>query len=657
MSLVIRLQGLPLEANSLDIRHFFQGLNIPKGHIYITGGMYGEAFISFATYMDASQALNFSGGLLKNSPVQLSFSSQSEMQRALEVIHGRLNASAGASNGIPSYKDAVYFKKPNTSYVYIHGMPLNATRSEIKTFFAGLDVVDVVFLKHSNGIRNGNAVVRFGSPEHVNEALKRQGQLMGYNHVSLKLSDETEWVKAGGTTPRKREHSPTIPFKDRKKIVPRARSPPRKLRRAHSPYVEHYLHLINLSHDLTKRDIKIFFGHYAMKDSQINFLYDSSGRRTREGFVLFTSTGQYDRARLMHKKYLLNRQVDVLPISENAMRDLIARTKKKPPKERSSRKDSPKRSSHERSFGKGKYIYLRNFPSNVSKLDIQNFFTGQITEEQRKTFGVDASVGPQESNIQEQVSSSEVKDPSEESVVDSLKLEDVVSVDDNGVVEKSGLQSTGLEVVCEKPAESSKQDNFTEEINSTKKENVEKSGLQSTVSDVVCEKLQPAKSSASLEFPITPKQDNCTKENNSTEMDSVVEKSALPSTGLEVVCEDLQPAESSASLDLAIIPKKGNCTEEIISIEKDSNNTNIPSSPTEEVSPTSVVLVKNLPRTFTVTEAIDFFHGYKVKSVNLAHIENGMASVRLETQEEAAAAVKELNDKSVGLNTISLSLK
>ncbi|KAL1785876.1 RNA-binding protein 12 [Sigmodon hispidus] len=53
MAVVIRLQGLPIVAGTMDIRHFFSGLTIPDGGVHIVGGELGEAFIVFATDEDA----------------------------------------------------------------------------------------------------------------------------------------------------------------------------------------------------------------------------------------------------------------------------------------------------------------------------------------------------------------------------------------------------------------------------------------------------------------------------------------------------------------------------------------------------------------------------------------------------------------------------
>lgn len=67
MAVVIRLQGLPIVAGTMDIRHFFSGLTIPDGGVHIVGGELGEAFIVFATDEDARLGMMRTGGTIKGS--------------------------------------------------------------------------------------------------------------------------------------------------------------------------------------------------------------------------------------------------------------------------------------------------------------------------------------------------------------------------------------------------------------------------------------------------------------------------------------------------------------------------------------------------------------------------------------------------------------
>jgi hypothetical protein len=86
MSVIIRLQNLPLSAISIDIRNFFRGLSIPDGGVHIVGGLEGDAFIAFTTDEDARQAMQLSGEKLKDSTVRLSLSSRNEMFKVLLLI-------------------------------------------------------------------------------------------------------------------------------------------------------------------------------------------------------------------------------------------------------------------------------------------------------------------------------------------------------------------------------------------------------------------------------------------------------------------------------------------------------------------------------------------------------------------------------------------
>lgn len=96
MAVVIRLQGLPIVAGTMDIRHFFSGLTIPDGGVHIVGGEHGEAFIVFATDEDARLGMMRTGGSIKGSKVSLLLSSKTEMQNMIELSRRRFEAGTGA---------------------------------------------------------------------------------------------------------------------------------------------------------------------------------------------------------------------------------------------------------------------------------------------------------------------------------------------------------------------------------------------------------------------------------------------------------------------------------------------------------------------------------------------------------------------------------
>ncbi len=88
---ILRLQNLPLEANSQDIRRFFDGLVIPDGGVHIIGGEKGDAFIAFHNDEDSRQAMKRDGYYLCNTRIKLYMSSKNEMQNVIQAARNTLN--------------------------------------------------------------------------------------------------------------------------------------------------------------------------------------------------------------------------------------------------------------------------------------------------------------------------------------------------------------------------------------------------------------------------------------------------------------------------------------------------------------------------------------------------------------------------------------
>ncbi|XP_040288007.1 RNA-binding protein 12B-like [Bufo bufo] len=623
MSLIIRLQGLSAVADSFDIRQFFCGLNIPRGGVYITGGKYGEAYIVFATYEDARYALGLSGRPLKDSYVRLTYSNEEEMRRALELYQIGLKPSLGASNHPEVNSRGL--GRPTFSYIYIHGMPIKVTKVELREFFRGLLVEDVLFLKFVNGVRNGNAIVKFGRSTDATEGLKLHNLALCGSPVTLKLSSELEWAKHGGENSAKRQRSPPPRFasyarrrtrtRSRSRSRSRSRTPVHRRRRRGSPYVrEYFVHLINLSYRAEKKDIKRFFFDLDMKDSHINFLVDKEGKRTREGFAMFTTEKDYRRALSLNKETFKGHSVNILPISKRDMLGLIDRMKVRVCKDRSDRKKSPSRSSKEQ-----KYLYLRNFPFNITKADVQKFFTEQTLKEDDITLLLDSKgVGLGEVLVKfaDEKEASKAEKQNKQTYLgikillsriteEQMKsLQTVNQADDDIVTEADDPDFTSdalpnLVTVADAPPEQT---------------NGESPAPDSNEVDIPSE---------SETVPPSDKEPEATPVSDSVQEDPMVQ-SELPEENLDDAngCVEEMPCEAEAT-------KKSEVT---------------------------LLFVRNLPSSVTAAEVLDFFHDYKVSSVNLKNIERGIASVRLPSYAEAESAINTLNKKEVGLKQVFLSL-
>ncbi|XP_056378296.1 RNA-binding protein 12B [Hyla sarda] len=392
MAVVIRLQGLPVVAGSADIRRFFSGLQIPDGGVHIIGGNLGEAFIIFSTDEDARRAMSRTGGVIKASNIQLFLSSKAEMQNTLEMSRktnknpkhpavppsGDKNRSAMMKRGATQNKSEKNYdfdmksigskhsdthsqkydkKEVNGSdddfYRYLFGLPYGANEDDVRNFFKGLNVVDMIFLLRTNGQKNGNCFVKFGSIKDAEEAMKFNNEYIGHRFISISKTTEEKWVKAGGTVGE-------VHVKQAKRRE-RSRSPLNQ---------QLYVHLKNLSFGVEKGDLRLFFGAPDIADSEIKFLLDKNNHRTREGFVMLKSERQFEKCLHLHKSMLKGRPVFISPIARKAMLDLIESY------ETQIQPEGAYENPSEESSNLKTCIYVRNFPFDVNKAEVQKFFSG-----------------------------------------------------------------------------------------------------------------------------------------------------------------------------------------------------------------------------------------------------------------------------------------
>ncbi|XP_045552868.1 RNA-binding protein 12B-A isoform X2 [Salmo salar] len=410
MAVVIHLQGLRITAGSEDVRHFFTGLKIPDGGVHIIGGESEEAFIIFASDEDARRAMTRSEGSIKGSPVRLRLSSKSEMQAVLkqsikpEVTkkrpykegsrrperEGRNEESRRKERVEMGSRSVSYsnvrsharkpFSQPSSQdylYLYMQDMPFTTTEEEVRRFFDGLVVEDIIMMRNDRGQQNGKGVVKFESRRDAREGLKRHRQYLGTRFVKVYASSEKQWVKAGGAREppdRARSYSPVA---DRST-------------KSNSPANEEFCVLVeNLPYLVEKRDIKEIFHHADLKYDQILHLLDKYGSETRSAFVLFRSLRDYGAALTLHKQKFLKRIVYISPISKEKMVAMLESGGNlmdgAPPSKRSYRRSQERlpRETKKDVYESDKIcLYVRNLPFDVRKVEIVDFFLGfRISEE------------------------------------------------------------------------------------------------------------------------------------------------------------------------------------------------------------------------------------------------------------------------------------
>ncbi|XP_075070529.1 RNA-binding protein 12B-like [Mixophyes fleayi] len=119
-------------------------------------------------------------------------------------------------------------------------------------------------------------------------------------------------------------------------------------------------------------DVKNFIGHPEMADTHITFLLDEQGLRTREAFVMLISMQQQQVCLQLHQRVFSQRSISV-----EEMQQLLEAHRKEMPVEMENSQDKTcikKKTTTGNSCRR--CMYLRNFPADITKLNIKQFFSG-----------------------------------------------------------------------------------------------------------------------------------------------------------------------------------------------------------------------------------------------------------------------------------------
>lgn len=643
MAVVIRLQGLPVSAGSADIRHFFTGLTVPDGGVHIIGGEFGEAFIIFSTDDDARRAMNRSGGFIKQSKIQLYLSSKSEMQSTIEMnrnkgrtkpgIRGYGSAVPGATGDnfsnlmasikginktgpIPSqsYSQGGREAKPFDSdeiYLFLQGLPYSAEDEEVRTFFNGLHVNAVIFLQHRSGPyvgrKNGNSLVKFATRKDALEGLKRHKQYMGSRFIEISQATKAQWKEnsdflAKGTGSSRIQHGDQSSSREQNSV--RSKSPKDGKARSPSPgSLEFYIHIKNMSNIVDKKDIKSFFENLEISDNQIKFLYNSF-YRTKDGFIQFKNEKDYRTALGLHKQILKNRMVYIYPIGRKSMMKLLEKPPQSAVKGQPAGEYMPGNRFQDASSNSRLYVYVRNFPFDVSKSEVQKFFVGfSLNEDDVYLLYDDKGVGLGEAVVMFH---------SEEFAAHAENL--------------NHRRFLGTEVLLQRISEGQVKE-FG--INPFPGESTDKSrghGMN--------QYSHSGNFRAPDDFRYGPEESRAPPKyfrGPNPRMDFGGNRFATRNNGIEGNPEKRMRYDYD--------------------YDDDCNS----------MGPTRLRII-NIPFTSTVNEILDFFYGYHVipDSVSIQYNENGLpagiATLAMESADEAFAAVQELNDRPVGPRRVKLSI-
>ncbi|VDM49518.1 unnamed protein product [Toxocara canis] len=177
----IRLRGLPFAAKESDVRNFLQGITAKTITFTLTssGRASGECYVELNDNNAVKEALKLDRNEISGRYIEVFTVSEGEL--AMMVRHGVIRRSGESESRYAS-----------NYVVRLRGLPYSANVDDIKEFFKGLDVADVVIDKEQGGRPSGEAFVRLASKEHAELALERSKNNMGSRYVEVFRSSGEE---------------------------------------------------------------------------------------------------------------------------------------------------------------------------------------------------------------------------------------------------------------------------------------------------------------------------------------------------------------------------------------------------------------------------------------------------------------------------------
>uniref|UniRef100_A0A0N5AV42 RRM domain-containing protein n=1 Tax=Syphacia muris TaxID=451379 RepID=A0A0N5AV42_9BILA len=177
----IRLRGLPFSAREEDVRNFLNGVSSKRVTFTLTatGRASGECYVELSDNRAVKNAL-----LLHKKEMG---------GRYIEVFsvpeHERLQM---IRNGVLRSPDESGMERPIKYVVRLRGLPFETNKEDIREFFEGLDIEDIVIDLLAGGRPSGEAFVQFSSKDHAEKALERNKSYMGSRYVEVFRSSGDE---------------------------------------------------------------------------------------------------------------------------------------------------------------------------------------------------------------------------------------------------------------------------------------------------------------------------------------------------------------------------------------------------------------------------------------------------------------------------------
>ncbi|CAN0153791.1 unnamed protein product, partial [Phaeothamnion confervicola] len=173
---VLRLRGLPFSAGVSDVRDFFRGYALAKDGAFVINGPdlrpSGEAFAVFQSEEEAHRAMERNRSKIGDRYIELFQCTKGDLYAA---------TARGAGPAPPGFGG----KAPTVTCVKLRGLPFTVSEQDIFNFFVGLQVIGIFICKDGMSRPTGEGFVEFASPEHCQQAMSHNRELMQDRYVEV----------------------------------------------------------------------------------------------------------------------------------------------------------------------------------------------------------------------------------------------------------------------------------------------------------------------------------------------------------------------------------------------------------------------------------------------------------------------------------------
>lgn len=263
---VVRMRGLPWSANEGDIRTFFDGLTIEKDGVHVTlnrdGRPSGEAYVVFETEAHAKDALKRDKNKIGERWIDI-----------FEATKGEVYSMTGGAS--KRDQSGVSFDTTDSAYtgvVRMRGLPFEATKPQIRTFFGDIAVKDsnIFIVTRPDGKASGDAFVLFATEAEAEGALAKDKEKLGDRWIDLFPTNKGALYQRVGVG------------------VKMAAKPDAEFRGV--------LRMRGLPFTAGVEEIRTFFRGYKLQEHGVFVVNGGDWRPTGESYVLFDSEEEAERA-------------------------------------------------------------------------------------------------------------------------------------------------------------------------------------------------------------------------------------------------------------------------------------------------------------------------------------------------------------------------